>query len=307
MSSAIQQRGEQGLQRGEGQQPASLMHFLEARKQHIAQVLPRHLKPDRLIKLAVMATKRQPALANCSMDSVFMSLLQAAELGLEPSGTLGGAYLIPYKGQCTLQIGYRGLVDLARRSGVLEQVEAHVVYEGDSFECEFGLAPKLRHVPDLSLAGRGERDGARLVYAVARLKGGAVHTEVMAAPEIERIRVRAMARRKPGSETPWDTDWAEMAKKTVVKRLCKYLPLSPEMVRAFELEDDAEHLGSREETLAAVAPMSRTETVKETVKARRSAKVVDVQPGESEEQALERARAEEPPPPNDAEAPAEAY
>jgi recombination protein RecT len=296
MANAMQRQSE--AQQG----GVTLAGFLEVRKNHLSQVLPKHLKPERLIKLAVLAANRQPLLKKCTMDSVFLSLLTAAELGLEPSGTLGGAYLVPYGATCQLIVGYRGLVDLARRSGVLEQVEAHIVYEGDVFECEFGLTPKLRHVPDLALAGRGEKAGARLVYAVARMKGGAVHAEVMTVAEVERIRTRS----KSGSNGPWATDWGEMAKKTVVRRLCKLLPLSPEMLRALEAEDEPEATVVADgEAVEAVVATSRTASLKEKVRG------LGTGARQPEAHALEQARetepvpAEEPPFPSDSDAPAE--
>lgn len=298
MTTAIQQQTQQ--------QPTTLAQFLEVRKRHLADVLPKHLTPDRLVKLAVLATRRVPKLAECGMDSIFTALMQCAELGLEPSGTLGGAYLVPYKGTCQLIIGYRGLIDLARRSGVLEQIEAHVVHEKDVFEVEFGMTPKLRHVPTL----REEPGNPVLVYMVARLKGGGIHTEVMTVPQVEAVRSRSMSARNG----PWVSDWAEMAKKTVVRRGCKYLPLSPELVRAFELEEADTHHDDGAQALHAVTgevvqePQHQTQTarVKDAVRAlpKRST-IIDVKPGETDEQAEARVMAEssEPPPPSDADAP----
>jgi len=237
------------------QAPATLQQYLGIRTKHLADVAAKGLSPDRLIKLAILASNRNPKLAECDMGSVFLALMQCAELGLEPSGTLGGAYLVPYGKQCQMIVGYRGLIDLARRSGVLEQIEAHVVYSRDTFECEFGLTPKLRHVPEWS-GDRGERV---LVYMVARLKGGGVHVDVMGINEVDAIRKRS----RSSNNGPWVTDYDEMAKKTVVRRGLKMVPMSSELQEALERDAEVESGGTQADAGAAVLGSTRTEQVKQ--------------------------------------------
>src|SRR5574343_583266 len=203
--------------------------MLESRKQMIAQVLPRHIKADRLIKVALMAMNRQPELLNCTPASLFQSLMMAGQLGLEPDGVLGSAYLIPYGTQCTLIPGYRGLIDLARRSGQIKSIEAHLIRNGDKFECAFGLDPRLTHSPvfpgDENYLKNENIIGA---YAVAKLVDGGEQFEVMSRAEIDAIRTRSRA----SKSGPWVTDFGEMVRKTVVRRLFKYLPVSVEMASA---------------------------------------------------------------------------
>lgn len=234
--------------------PLELQQYLRIRTTHLAGVAAKGLTPERLIKLAVLAANRTPALAQCSMDSIFMALMQCAELGLEPSGTLGGAYLVPFGKQCQMIVGYRGLIDLARRSGVLEQIEAHVVYSRDTFECEFGLNPKLRHVPEWN-GDRGERVG---VYMIARLKGGGVHVDVMGINEVDAIRKRS----RSSGNGPWMTDYDEMAKKTVVRRGLKMVPMSSELQDALDRDTETESGGTQTDAGAAVLG-TRTEQVKQ--------------------------------------------
>jgi len=198
--------------------------YLDARKANLATVLPKHLTAERVTKIALLAYSKTPKLRECSMESVYAAVLQAAELGLEPGGALGHAYLVPYGQSCTFIPGYRGLIELARRSGEIESIEAHVIRERDTYEVEFGLDPKLQHKPFLD----GDAGGLKLVYAVARLKGGQVQTEVMTKAQVDAIRARS----RSGNNGPWVTDYEEMARKTVVRRLCKYLPLSPEKAEA---------------------------------------------------------------------------
>lgn len=211
--------------------------MLESRKQMIAQVLPRHIKADRLIKVALMAMNRQPELLNCTPASLFQALMMAGQLGLEPDGVLGSAYLIPYGTHATLIPGYRGLIDLARRSGQIKSIEAHLIRKGDKFECAFGLSPELTHSPvfpgDEAYLKNENIIGA---YAVAKLVDGGEQFEVMSRAEIDAIRSRS----KAAKSGPWVTDFGEMAKKTVIRRIMKYLPLSVEMASALELDNRAD-------------------------------------------------------------------
>jgi len=208
---------------------ATLRDLLEKSKSKFQDVIPKHLSADRLVRVAIVACSRTPKLLLCTPVSVLNSVMQAAQLGLEPGGPLGDAYLVPYKDTCQLIVGYRGLISLARRSGKIESLEAHVVHSKDRFVCRYGLAPVLEHEPDWS-----ENPGPPVaVYAVAKLKDGGTQSEVMTKAQIDAIRSRSRA----SGEGPWVSDYDEMARKTVVRRLCKYLPLSVEVADA--LDEDA--------------------------------------------------------------------
>jgi recombination protein RecT len=207
------------------------------KKTAIGSRLPAHMAhlADRITKIAIMSAIKNPAILECKRESVIMSIMQAAELGLEPGGALGEGYLVPYsvKGVKTCQFipGYRGLISLARRSGQIVSIEAHLVREGDEFDFELGLAPKLVHKPNLS---EPTSKNIRAAYAVARLVGGGVQYEMMLKAEVDAIRARS----KSGDFGPWSTDYGEMARKTVVRRLFKYLPVSVEMTKALELDNE---------------------------------------------------------------------
>jgi recombination protein RecT len=146
--------------------------------------------------------------------------------------------LIPYKDQCTLQLGYQGLLELVRRSGLVDSISAHLVRDKDEFDVQWGTEPGIRHRPYLD----GDPGDVRLVYAVARLKGGGSHAELMTLHEIQAIRNRSqnvINADRWGKKTPWDTDFGEMARKTVLRRICKYLPKSPDLAAALALDDSA--------------------------------------------------------------------
>jgi recombination protein RecT len=201
----------------------------------IARVLPEHMSADKMARIALNEIKKNPSLGQCDPASFFGALLNASQLGLEP-GPLGHAYLIPYRGQVTLQLGYRGLLELVTRSDKVDSVFAYEVYEGDVFNYHLGIKPDIQHTPAsteeiarLKAEKRLKNDGQREithVYAVAHIKNMDIpRVEVMTRDEIDAIRKRSQA----GNSGPWVTDYAQMARKTVLKRLCKTLPLSAEV------------------------------------------------------------------------------
>lgn len=207
----------------------------------IARALPSTITPERFTRMAATAVTLNPALGDCSPSSFIGALLQAAALGLEPNTPLGQAYLIPYNrnvkinGQWTkvpeaqFQIGYRGLIELAHRSGEFKSIEAHIVYENDEFDYELGLEPKLRHKP--AMKNRGEMVW---VYAVYKLQSGGYGFEVMSKEDIEKHRDKYSQAK---SYSPWATNFEAMAKKTVIKQALKYAPLKSDFVKAMTNEE----------------------------------------------------------------------
>lgn len=217
---------------------ATLRSLLEAPETRAAmeRVLPKYLTVDRMIGLAMLAVTQQPKLLECRPQSVLQAIMQAAQLGLEVNGPLGHAYLVPYANICQLIPGYRGLIYLAKRSGAIAAGEARLVYEGETFDVEYGTDPKIVHRPRWDI----ERidDAIVAAYFVARLPDGTRQFEVMSRAEIERIRQRSRAK----DEGPWKTDFGEMARKTPTRRGLKYLPISnPEegrkLAMALELDN----------------------------------------------------------------------
>lgn len=217
---------------------ATLRSLLEAPETRAAmeRVLPKYLTVDRMIGLAMLAVVQQPKLLQCRPQSVLQAIMQAAQLGLEVNGPLGHAYLVPYGDICQLIPGYRGLIYLAKNSGAIAAGEARLVYEGETFDVEYGTDPKIVHRPRWDI----ERidDAIVAAYFVARLPDGTRQFEVMSREEIERIRSRSKAK----DDGPWKTDFGEMARKTPTRRGLKYLPISnPEegrkLAMALELDN----------------------------------------------------------------------
>lgn len=217
----------------------TLRGLFDKSKGSLAAVMPKHLTPDRLLKITLSAASRTPALLDCTPESVLLAVMQCAQLGLEPNTPLGLAYLIPFdntktrRKECQFIPGYRGLVKLAHQSGDIADLRSRVVYEGDHFVVEYGLTEKLEHVP---VFGSQKREIVA-VYAVATLKSSPTpHFEVMTRAEIDAVRSRS----RSGNSGPWVSDLSEMARKTVLRRICKSLPLSVEMSTALHAQAIAE-------------------------------------------------------------------
>jgi recombination protein RecT len=199
----------------------------------IQEALPEHLSKEKMTRTFLTALTTTPLLMDCEPASLLKAIMEASQLGLPTDGILGHGYILPYKGKAKFIPGYRGLMDLARRSGQVDWIQARVVYEEDEFEYEYGLEPFLKHKE----APRGEEKPKVLaVYAAARLTSGEKVFEVMYTEDIEKIRQRSPS----GKKGPWVTDWEEMARKTLIRRLMKYLPLSTDVQAAVVADEYAE-------------------------------------------------------------------
>lgn len=206
----------------------SIQSLLKKMEPQMALCLPKHLSPSRLARIALTCLRQNPKLQQCDPTTFIASIMQAAQLGLEP-GVLGQCYLIPYGNECQFMPGYRGLIDLARRSGNIVSIVARVVYENDLFNYEYGLQEKLEHKPALDNKGK-----IIAFYAVAILKDGGHQFEIMSKNEVDKIRDTYSKAKNKG---PWVDNYEEMAKKTLIRRLFKWLPSSPEMQKAAMLDE----------------------------------------------------------------------
>jgi recombination protein RecT len=217
---------------------ATVAEFFEANKPAMAAVLPKHVSPERMLKVALGAVRAVPKLLECTTESLFGAVIQCSALGLEPNTVLGHAYLIPFAnrkaGRTDVQmiIGYKGLIDLARRSGQIVSIAAHEVCENDEFDFSYGLEETLKHRPAL-----GDRGPILAFYAVAKLVGGGYAFEVMSVAEVDRIKASTQSK---GQWGPWKDHYPEMGRKTAIRRLSKYLPLSIEFNTASALDGLAE-------------------------------------------------------------------
>ena len=205
----------------------TLQAYVKSMESEIAKALPSVISTERFTRMVFSAISTNPKLAECTPQSFLGAMMTAAQLGVEPNTALGQAYLLPYRNkgvmECQFQLGYKGLLDLAYRSGEVSIIQAHVVYENDTFEYELGLDPKLKHVPATS-----KRGNPIAYYAMFKTKDGGYGFEVMSQ---EDVMAHAQRYSKSYNYGPWQTNFEEMAKKTVLKRALKYAPLKSEFVR----------------------------------------------------------------------------
>ena len=207
----------------------TMQTYIKSMEGEIKKALPSVITPERFTRMVLSAISTNPKLGSCTPSSFLGAMMSAAQLGLEPNTPLGQAYILPYQNKGTLeaqfQLGYKGLIDLAYRSGEVELVQAHIVYENDRFECEYGLDAKLVHVPADS-----NRGNATKVYAMFKTKSGGYGYEVMSMDDV-REHAKKYSKAYSSSYSPWATNFEEMAKKTVLKKCLKYAPLKSDFVR----------------------------------------------------------------------------
>lgn len=210
-------------------QGKSMVEWVKSFEGEIKKALPTVITPERFTRMTLTALSVNPKLGQCTPKSFLGAMMSAAQLGLEPNTPLGQAYLIPYKNkgvdEVQFQIGYHGLIDLAYRSGEVELVQAQIVYENDKFECQYGLEPKLVHIP-----ADKERGNAIKVYAMFKTKSGGYGFEVMSIEDVKK-HAKKYSQSFSSSYSPWTTNFEEMAKKTVLKRVLKYAPMKSDFVR----------------------------------------------------------------------------
>lgn len=216
-----------------------MQQYIKSMEGEIAKALPSVITPERFTRIVLSAISVNPKLGECTPTSFLGAMMTSAQLGLEVNTPLGQAYVLPYMNHGTMeaqfQLGYKGLIDLAYRSGEVEVIQAHVVYENDEFTCEYGLEPKLTHKPADSNRGDPIK-----VYAVFKTKSGGFGFEVMSMDDVRRHAAK-YSKAYGSSYSPWKTNFEEMAKKTVLKRVLKYAPLKSDFVRQVVQDDTVKH------------------------------------------------------------------
>jgi recombination protein RecT len=212
-------------------QPTTIQGYLKQMEGEIAKALPSVITPERFTRMVLSAISSNPKLKECTPQSFLGAMMTAAQLGVEPNTELRQAWLIAFKNnkkgvyECQFQLGYKGLIDLAYRSGQVSIIQAQAVYSNDVFEYEYGLEPKLKHIP-----AKAERGEVVYYYAMFRTKDGGYGFEVMSVADI-RAHAQKYSQAFNSSSSPWTSNFDEMAKKTVLKRVLKLAPLKSEFAR----------------------------------------------------------------------------
>lgn len=217
------------------QKDTSLKGLIKAMEPQIKKALPSVLTPERFTRMVFTALSTNPQLQQCTPASFLGAMMQSAQLGVEPNTPIGQAYLIPFRNkgtlECQFQLGYKGLIDLAYRSGDIKDIQAHEVYENDDFQYEYGLEPKLRHVPAVR-----DRGNVIMYYAVFHMTNGGYGFEVMSRDDVV-AHAKKTSQSYGSNYSPWAKLFDEMAKKTVVKKALKYAPIKTDFVRALSTDE----------------------------------------------------------------------
>lgn len=208
--------------------------YLAKNMKAMASVLPEHMNAERMARISLNVIRNNPLLLQCALPSLMGAVMESAKLGLEP-GLMGQSYILPYKnykaskaaGQDVYEaqfiIGYRGLIDLVRRSGQVSVLRAVAIHEKDEYEIDEGIDANIVHKPNLT----EERGAPIIYYAVAKMKDGSHSFAYMTKSEIEKHRDKYSKAKEFG---PWKDEFDAMAKKTVLRQLIKYLPISVEFL-----------------------------------------------------------------------------
>lgn len=218
----------------------TVKEMLEKQKKEIAAALPKHISADTMLQVVMTSIRMNPKLMECEPKSFVTAVLIASQFGLLPDGVTGQSYIIPFKNnkkggivEAQLQLGYKGELELARRSNQIGRVECQVVYEKDTFEYEFGLNPVLRFKP----SNDKERGAKKYIYALVQLKDGSPYFDVWTIEQINKHRYQYS---KMPDGPAWTGSPDKMGKKTVLKQVLDYCPMSVEYQKASKLDDLAE-------------------------------------------------------------------
>lgn len=251
-----------GLEQKPLQPSQQVAAYLKDMMPAMQAILPKHVTAERMSRIALNVIRTNPKLLNCNINSLMGGVMEAAKLGLEP-GMMGQCYLIPFEKkqnqggkwvvvdtEAQFIIGYKGLIDLVRRSGQVSMIEARTVYENDVFDFDYGLDSKLVHKPTLT-----DRGAAIAYYGVAKLKDGGHSFLVMSKQEMEEYKEKHAKAKGYGGKVvgPWADEFDAMARKTTLRQLIKYLPISVEQLGNYEQSDGAEGSKMHNEVLQANA------------------------------------------------------
>ncbi len=214
-------------------------------------LMPAHVNKDALIRTALMLAGKAE-FNGCDPMTFLTSYATAAQMGLQPNTPLGHCYLLPFNRnykdssgnwkkakEVQLMLGYKGMIDIARRSNQIDSINAFIVYAGDEFTITLGLEPNIHHIPNLE-GSRNDKD-INFVYAVAKLKGGGTQFEYLTLADITKARMASTADTN-GKHSPWVNYFGEQCRKTAIRKLFKYLPVSLEMATILQKDEKADAL-----------------------------------------------------------------
>lgn len=207
----------------------TIVQMVEAMKPALTRLFASEKMSDRFVRVAITVIRTNPGLQRCNPQSLLAALMLSAQLNLEP-GPLGHVYYVPFGREVTFVVGYKGLIDLARRSGEIASIEARAVREHDEFDYCYGLESRLYHKP-----ADDNRGDITHVYGIAKFKDGGHYYDVLSVGDIEQARQQSQTGRN--NKGPWKDHYEAMARKTVIRRMAPYLPLNVEAAQAIEADE----------------------------------------------------------------------
>jgi recombination protein RecT len=217
---------------------ANIEREIEERSAKLLQVLPKGMDPDRFVRTTLIAVSRDPKLLECTTESLIRAIFDAAECGINPTGSLGRGYLVPLLDHGVLKanfwIGYPGLIELAMQSERVSKVWSRAVFKGDQYKVYYGTRDEIVHEPHSNPIATDLTD----VYACVQYKDGVVDFETLTKEQVDLVRARA--RGASGADSPWNTDYIEQARKTAIRKLAKRLPLTAEAASAIQKDEERE-------------------------------------------------------------------
>lgn len=219
----------------------NVIQLFQSRKGDIAAALPKHITPDRMLRVLLTTVNKNPELLHCTDVSLLACMLECSQLGLEP-GPLGQAHFVPFQDRragetvCTFILGYLGRIELINRSGKAQICPPEIVYENDTFIETLGSHPLIKH--ERAKGNRGKPIGCYAVGVLLNANGVPIH-RYMTAEEIYEHRDR-YSKGYQSSKSPWTTDELPMWKKTLVIQVAKWLPKSVEWQRAEAIDAAAD-------------------------------------------------------------------
>jgi len=254
-------------------------HQLTAMQPQFAAALPSHVKPERFVRVVMTALQMTPALLNADRRTLFASAMKASQMGLLPDGREGA--IVTFKDQAQFMPMVAGIMKMVRNSGEISTWSVQAVYENDNFDFCLGDEEHITHKPALSNRGK-----IIAVYSIVSMKDGEKSREVMSIEDVNAIRARS----RSGNSGPWVSDFSEMAKKTVVRRHAKRLPMSTDLDDALRADDE---MFMPPEQAAPAAPETATDTPAPAKRASRLQKVADEAPPHDEDGVIDAAYTEQ--------------
>lgn len=208
-------------------------HFKAEAEKALGKLVP----TEQWIRAVMTCVRKMPALANCEPASVAQALMDCATFGLVPGSAFGLAHLVPFGRECTLIVDYKGFIECAWRSAKI-LIRGDVVYKDDAFQFELGMEEKLVHRPNYD----GSREDKDIIgaYAVATMPDGRKQPFYISRKEIDALRKVALAKKRSGKPSPWETNFPPMCVKSAVRRLWKFIPKTPDMIHLAEKDLDNE-------------------------------------------------------------------